>query len=135
MLWNNGTISDLGTLGGTQSAAYAINNLGQVTGWAHTASEATHVFLSSNGTMTDLGTFGLDPVGEAINNNGVIVGQSGNGAWIWSNGVFQNLNNLIPPGSGFTLDNATAINDKGQIVANGKNSTGQEHAFLLTPGS
>jgi probable HAF family extracellular repeat protein len=134
VLWSNGTITDLGTLGGTQSAAYAINNMGQVTGWAHTATEATDVFLWSNGTMTDLGTFGLDPVGEAINNHGVIVGQSGNGAWIWSSGVFQNLNNLIPPGSGFTLDNATAINDNGQIAATGRNSTGQEHAFLLTPG-
>ena len=133
MLWSSGTITDLGTLGGTQSAAYAINNLGQVTGWAHAASEATDVFLWSGGKMTDLGTFGLDPMGEAINNNGVIVGQSGNGAWTWSNGTFQNLNNLIPPVSGFTLDNATAINDKGQIVANGKNSTRQEHAFLLTP--
>jgi probable HAF family extracellular repeat protein len=29
---------------------------------------------------------------------------------------------------------ATAINDNGQIVANGYNSVGQEHAFLLTPG-
>jgi probable HAF family extracellular repeat protein len=135
VMWSNGQITDLGTLGGTQSAAYAINNLGQVTGWAHTASEATHVFLWSNGTMTDLGTFGLDPVGEAINNHGVIVGQSGNGAWIWSNGVFQNLNNLIPPGSGFTLNDATAINDNGQIVADGSNNTtGQTHAFLLTPG-
>jgi probable HAF family extracellular repeat protein len=134
VMWANGTITDLGTLGGTQSAAYAINNLGQVTGWAHTASEATHVFLYSGGTMTDLGTFGLDPVGEAVNNHGVIVGQSGVGAWIWSGGTFQNLNSLIPPGSGFTLDNATAINDNGQIVANGYNSVGQEHAFLLTPG-
>jgi len=134
VLWANGAITDLGTLGGTQSAAYAINNLGQVTGWAHTASEATHVFLWRNGTMTDLGTFGLDPVGEAINNHEVIVGQSGNGAWIWSNGTFRNLNNLIPPGSGFTLNAATAINDNGQIVANGSNATGQTHAFLLTPG-
>ena len=133
VLWANGAITDLGTLGGTQSAAYAINNLGQVTGWAHTASEATHVFLWRNGTMTDLGTFGLDPVGEAINNHEVIVGQSGNGAWIWSNGTFRNLNNLIPPGSGFTLNAATAINDNGQIVANGSNATGQTHAFLLTP--
>ena len=133
VMWSNGAITDLDTLGGTQSAAYAINNLGQVTGWAHTVSEATHVFLWSNGTMTDLGTFGLDPVGEAINNHGVIVGQSGNGAWIWSNGVFQNLNNLIPPGSGFTLTDATAINDNGQIVANGSNSSGQTRAFLLTP--
>ena len=63
----------------------------------------------------------------------MIVGQSGNGAWIWSNGTFQNLNNLIPPGSGFTLNAATAINDNGQIVANGSNATGQTHAFLLTP--
>ena len=133
VLWANGAITDLGTLGGTQSAGYAVNNHGQVTGWAHTASEATHVFLWSNGTMTDLGTFGLDPVGEAINNHGVIVGQSGNGAWIWSNGTFQNLNSLIPPGSGFTLNDATAINDNGQIVANGSNATGQTPAFLLTP--
>ena len=108
---HNGTMTDLGTLGSTQSAAYAINDNGQVTGWAHTASEATHVFMWSNGTITDLGTFGLDPVGEAINNHGVIVGQSSLGAWIWRGGVVQNLNNLIPPGSGFTLDNATAIND------------------------
>jgi probable HAF family extracellular repeat protein len=133
VMWRNGTITDLGTLGGTQSTAYAINNLGQVTGWAHTASEATHVFLWSAGKMTDLGTFGLDPVGEAINNHGVIVGQSGNGAFVWSNGTFQALNNLIPPGSGFTLDDATAINDNGQIVANGHTASGQEHAFLLTP--
>ena len=43
--------------------------------------------------------------------------------------MFQNLNDLIPPGSGFTLDNATAINDNGQIVVSGSNAPGQEHAF------
>jgi probable HAF family extracellular repeat protein len=91
------------------------------------------IFLFSNGKMTDLGTFGLDPVGEAINNHGVIVGQSGNGAFVWSAGSFQALNNLIPAGSGFTLNDATAINDNGQIVANGYNAIGQTHAFLLTP--
>jgi probable HAF family extracellular repeat protein len=132
-MWQNGAVTDLGTLGGTQSAAYAINNLGEVVGWAHTASEATHVFLWSAGKMSDLGAFGLDPVGSAINIHGVIVGQSGNTAWVWSNGSFQNLNNLIPANSGFTLDNATAISDNGQIVANGHNAQGQEHAFLLNP--
>jgi probable HAF family extracellular repeat protein len=100
VMWSNGTITDLGTLGGSQSAAYAINDLGQVVGWAHTASEATHAFLYSGGKMTDLGTFGLDPVPEAINNHGVIVGQSGNGAFVFSGGTFQSLNNLVPrPGS------------------------------------
>ena len=50
--------------------------------------------------------------------------------------MFQNLNNLIPPGSGFTLDNATAINDTGQIVASGSNVHDQErvpaHIQLVT---
>lgn len=133
VMWKTGTVTDLGTLGGSQSAAFAVNNLGQVVGWAHTASEATHVFLYQNGAMTDLGAFGLDPVADAINNHGVIVGESGNGAWIWSSGTFQNLNNLVPAGSGFTLDDATAINDNGQIVADGHNAQGQEHAFLLRP--
>jgi hypothetical protein len=86
--------------------------------------------MRSNGTITDLGAFGLDPVGEAINNHGVFVGQSSLGAWIWSEGVFQNLNNLIPPGSGFTLDNATAINDNGQIAASRSPAQGQEQTLL-----
>jgi probable HAF family extracellular repeat protein len=132
VMWTNGTITDLGTLGGAGSGAYAINDLGQVTGWAQTAAGPVHLFLYS-GMMTDLGTFapGAVPVPKAINNHGVIVGQ---GAFIFSGGSFQDLNNLIPPGSGFTLDDATAINDNGQIVANGYNAQGQEHAFLLTPG-
>jgi hypothetical protein len=83
--------------------------------------------------MTGLGTFGLDPAGEAINNHGVIAGQSGPGAPIWSGGVFQNLTNLIPPGSGFTPGHATAINDHGPIAADGDTSIGQEHAVLPAP--
>jgi probable HAF family extracellular repeat protein len=76
--------------------------------------------------MTDLGTNFLP---TAINDNGVVVG----GEMIWSNGTVQNLNNLIPPGSSFTLADATGINDHGQIVVNGYNAQGYYHAFLLTP--
>jgi probable HAF family extracellular repeat protein len=133
VMGSNGTITGLGTLGGTQSAAYEINDLGQVTGWAHTAREATRVFLWSGGTMTGPETFALDPAGEAINNHGVILGQSGLGAWFWSGGMFQNLSNLISPGSRFRPGNATAISDNGQVAADGDNSAGQEHAFLLAP--
>jgi hypothetical protein len=35
--------------------------------------------------------------------------------------------------SGFTLTNATGINNIGQIVATGLNSASQEEAFILTP--
>jgi hypothetical protein len=54
------------------------------------------------------------------------------GRFFYRNRTLHNLNNLIPPGSGFTLDDATVVNDKGQIVVNGSNGI-QEHAFLLTP--
>jgi probable HAF family extracellular repeat protein len=60
----------------------------------------------------------------------VVVG----GPFIYSGGTVQNLNNLVPPGSGFTLYDATGINDNGQIVVTGYNAQGYRHAFLLTPG-
>jgi probable HAF family extracellular repeat protein len=66
-----------------------IDNNHQIAGVSDTASDYSHAVMWSNDTMTDLGTFGLDPVGETINNHGVIVGQSSLGAWIWSGGVFQ----------------------------------------------
>ena len=42
------------------------------------------------------------------------------------------LNNLIPANSGWTLVNASAINDLGQIVGNGL-VNGAGHAFRLDP--
>lgn len=137
----NGTMIDLGTLGGPQSDAYAINDLGQIVGWAQTESDATHAFLFSGGKMIDLGAYNIDTVAEAINNSGVIVGQTYGvdkagypfyHAFIYTGGRFEDLNNLIPPGSVWVLTDATGINDSGQIVCDGHNATnGQTHAFLL----
>ena len=128
VLWQNGTATDLGTLGGLQASAAAINNLGQVAGWAATSTGATHGFLYSNGTMADLG-ISLFPA--AINGNGVIVG----GDQVYSGGTLQNLNNLIPPGSPYQIQSATAISDNGQIVVDAYDTaTYQTHALLLTPG-
>jgi hypothetical protein len=39
------------------------------------------------------------------------------------------LNNFVPAGSGWVLNDATGINECGVIVANGANG----HAYLLTP--
>jgi probable HAF family extracellular repeat protein len=60
-LWRSGSgMQDLGTLGGTSSGASAINNRGQVVGYSETVSGALHVFIYSNGQVTDL--YGLiDP--------------------------------------------------------------------------
>jgi probable HAF family extracellular repeat protein len=87
--------------------------------------------------MQDLGTLG-GRVGEglAINDAGEVVGASSFSmvdntvhAFLYANGQMLDLNNLIDPALGLNLDGATAINDQGQIVANGTNL----QAYLLTP--
>jgi probable HAF family extracellular repeat protein len=47
-------------------------------------------------------------------------------------GSLQNLNQLLPAGSGWELLEATDINDAGQIVGYGR-FQGRIRAFLLTP--
>jgi len=130
------TITDLGTLGGAESYAYAINNRGQVVGYAYTAgNEEEHAFFYSGGVMTDLGTLGGDynfSYAYGINDSGQVVGTAGF-AFIYSDGAMKNLNTLVDPGSGWNLLQATAINDNGQIVGNGYNPSGWYRAFLLTP--
>jgi hypothetical protein len=45
----------------------------------------------------------------------------------------QNLNSLIPPGSGYQITDAFGINDNGQIVARASDSTTSQAAVLLAP--
>jgi probable HAF family extracellular repeat protein len=128
VLWANGTVTDLGTLGTPGTATYAravsINATGQIAGSVYT--NGGEGFLYSNGTLTSLGSFAA----AAINDNGVMVG----GPSIDTGGTMTNLNTLIPAGSPYQIQDATAINDNGQIVANATYTpTGQTHALLLTP--
>lgn len=133
------TITGLGTLsGGTYSYANGINNNGQVVGYGDTAS-GYNAFLYSNGTMTDLGTLSGGGISQAtgINTNGWVVGygntaSSAQDAFLYSGGHLLDLNSLLSPGSGWTLQDATGINDLGQIVGTGT-FNGQNQAFLMTP--
>jgi probable HAF family extracellular repeat protein len=136
-LWSNGKMTDLGTLGGTESFAYAINDSSQIVGAASITNGPEHAFLDQNGKMTDLGAFGDGSVALAVNSSGIAVGwadlQGANRATIFGGGTIQDLNTLIPAGSGVDLYQATGINDHGQIICDGVNADGYENAFLLTP--
>ena len=138
--------TDLGTLGGTASDysySVAINNSGQVAG-SSTINGELHAFLDSNGVMTDLGTLGgTNSKSYGINNLGQIIGQAytaGNiapHAFLYSNGVMTDLNNLIDPAFGLTLIWGVAINDSGQILAVGSDTSTYlgpyADTYLLTP--
>src|SRR5206468_10413540 len=67
--------------------------------------------------------------GRNLNNLGDVVGFSNSEsyrAFLWRGGTIYDLNECIPPDSGWLLADANAINDAGQIVGHGiLNGTGE----------
>lgn len=131
------TISDLGTLGGTYSGGYGINNAGQAVGASYTAQDALlHPFLYGNNGMSDLGTLGGNiGYGYALNDAGQVTGYSDIGtaqhAFLYSNGGMLDLGTL-----GGSESAGYGINTAGQIT--GFSSTANDaaqHAFLYSYGS
>jgi len=126
--WYRATI--LPSLGGTVTAAHAINEHGQVVGIAQTKDGQWHLFLwdREHGTK-DLGVTGTARFD--INNAGQIAG-----AVVDPNG--NEKAHLWEPGKGWTPlgtlggkdSYALAINNRGAIVGTSETSDGRLHAFL-----
>lgn len=143
-LFNGTTMKDLGTLpGGVTSIANAVNSLGVVVGQSDGTS--THGFWhavkwNTSQKIEDLGLLkgGTYSVAFGINDSKVVVGYANTStnaphAIVWTaNTGMKDLNDLIPANSGWTLINANAINNVGQITGYGSIG-GYNHAFVLTP--
>jgi probable HAF family extracellular repeat protein len=149
-LWDGEKLIDLykDTIGGNPITANAINDAGEVVGFAVFPNGAFDAYVWRDGAVTDLGTLAGDCFSQAfaINSAGQVVGQSYScvsntvRTFLWENGSMVDLNALIPANSGFQLVEATAINDQGEIAGDAVppgcpnlNDAACGHAFLLIP--
>lgn len=133
-VYNNGVVTDIGTLGGDNSFGFAINNEGEVIGEAQTTGDTEYdYFLYSDGQMIDLGEAG--PRGGepfvGINNEGQFVVPT-NGYTLYDNGSSINLGSVLAPGYTNPLESFGGINDSGQILMYGFGPDGNS-SYLLTP--
>ena len=138
-LYNQGTLTPLGTLGGDSSYAAAINDSGEVVGGSTTGTSGLapyDAFLWSQATgMQDLTKLGFMGTPVGINSSGQIIAELGSNATsdaqpvLWSGS--GDLINLPTWGGIATL--ATAINDGGAVVGwanTTPNTLNPIHAFL-----
>src|SRR4051812_16856133 len=147
------TVTDLGTLGGSESFANTLNAGGQVSGASFMLGDASyHTFLwkpttanGASGTKTDLGTLGgSQSFGNALNASGQVTGESattGNAsdhAFLWkpatpggATGTMYNLGTL-----GGTNSHGYILNATGQVTGD-SDLTGDatSHAFLWKPAT
>jgi probable HAF family extracellular repeat protein len=155
LLWQNGNVTNLGSLGGVAwNTPVAINNRSVVVGFSDLSGDEDgnpnfHAFIwTKSSGMQDLKTLPGDAISEAtgINEQGQVVGVSyGVGfsnprAVLWQKGKIVDLNTLIPAGSGLYLLSANDINDEGVIAGqacvliNGAcTSNSETPAFLAVP--
>ena len=155
-LWANGTMRDLGTLGGCASEPVTIDEQGRVIGWAATAKrdrdgeQIEHAAVWKNGEWRDLGTLGAraGPRSDASATDGAgrIVGSADSRqrgdfgyplqhAVLWQAGRIRDLGTL-----GGSESHAVAVNARGQIVgdagarARSGDGGGAIHAFIWANG-
>ena len=141
-VWANGgaVLTDLPVWMG-YGEGRGLNNSGQVVGQTNDAEGWSNATLYIHGDMCDIGEYATPTYANAINDAGKIVGRfhpnSHNyqpHAVIWENQVRIDLNDRIGSDTGWTLQSADAINQRGEIVGYGSISN-QKRAFLLTESS
>lgn len=137
VLYSNGGVTDLGSLGGTVNESRGINSAGDVVGHS-SDSRGFRAFLYSGGSMHDLGTLGGDnSTAMGINDHGQVVGYSDvdsssgfSHAFVYSSGHMQDLGTF-----GGNFSDAAGINNAGQVAGSATLEGDTEtHAFIYANG-
>jgi probable HAF family extracellular repeat protein len=162
VVWKDGQIENLGTLGGNFSYANAVNDDDEVVGFAYTAipdpfsylglGTQAHAFRWYRGHMQDLGTLGgPDSWAAFVNERGQVVGWSYTDStpnattgvptqhpFLWENGVMRDLSTLggtLAVVASLDGGGGGAINNRGQVVGTSYLKGDQTfHPFLWDRG-
>ena len=154
VLWDNGSITNLGNLGAELwITPMAINQHSVVVGFGATRDDDLDGnFLRAFIWTSDAGIKQIDPLplvghiysqANGINERGQVVGISCTLAgdclgWVWQNGVLRNLNDpdVLAPGFNGVILNAQDINDQGEITGRAFDpATGDIKTFIAVPVS
>jgi probable HAF family extracellular repeat protein len=127
VLWRDGQMIDLGTLGGNQSSAAAINNHGQIAGLALNSTpdpfsiydllfygsangtQTRAVLWEKNGAVQDLGTLGgPDAFAAFVNDRGQVAG------WSYTNSI-PNASTGLPTFHPFVWEKGKGMKDLGTL--------------------
>ena len=141
---------------GNSADATAVSSNGSVVGFTVGSSGwLPFVYTQANGmvslswrklhTQMNPNQFGYYPDYWGINSQGLVVGNYWYGTLLKTSAFINSLNpgsfayggldlnNLLPPKSGWTLTSANGISEAGQIVGYGFDSSGRYSAYELTP--
>ena len=135
--WSAGAYQDMGTLGGTFSIAYGIDESGRLAGYAYTPADI-HAYRSTTGaSLVDIDSLGGNySLGYGINAAGHVVGQAYNAsqqyhAFLWTgSGNMQDLDTL-----GGSQSSANDISDSGIIVGGSSTTASGYQAFIYQNGT
>ncbi len=128
------SVTDLGTLGGSGSTGYGVNNKGQVAGTSLMPGDKdVHAFFYADGKMTDLGTLGgKQSEARALNDAGQVTGNADirekdkHHAFLWQQGHMSELGTSRADDS-----EGQAINAVGQVAGSViRGGFGASHACL-----
>jgi probable HAF family extracellular repeat protein len=128
-LYSNGSMTNLGTLGGTTGIGNGINKSGTY-----------RAFLSSGGTLTDIGDFGGGSAAAyALNDAGQVVGSAatadgGNHPFLYSAGKMTDLGTLGSPNGNSWWNSAQGVNNSEVVTGTSYDAHGNFFAFTWSNG-